>query len=111
MKAIPVLILFLIAASPSLSQLTRNDVEQVLYQALEPIGREIAAIKLDIAEVKGEIKAVRAEAASKDDIVATRDEIAKARDEVSSLYRWFILAWITIILAIFAIPFLRIGLL
>lgn len=53
MKVIPVLILLLIAASPSLSQLTRNDVEQVLYQALEPIGREIAAIKLDIAEVIG----------------------------------------------------------
>jgi len=90
--------LLLTLALPSFAQLTKSDVEEIMRQALEPI-------KLDIAEMKGKM-------ATKDDLIALKGEISEmkgkmvTKDEVSSLYRWFILAWITIILAIFAIPYL-----
>ena len=75
----------LLLSLPVWAELTKEDVVQIIRAELEPV-------KLAIAEMRGEIKAIRAEVATKDDI--------------HELYRWFIIAWITIILAIFAILYL-----
>jgi len=104
--------LLLTLALPSFAQLTRQDVEEIIRQALEPIKQEINAIKLDIAEMRGEIKAVRAEMkvlegkmATKDDIIALQRETAK---RIDSLYyqMWAIWAiiFVTILAAIFGGP-------
>ncbi|RLJ03163.1 MAG: hypothetical protein DRP11_01530 [Candidatus Aenigmatarchaeota archaeon] len=63
---------------PVWAELTKEDVLQIIRAELEPI-------KLQMAKLEGK--------------VATKDDIHE-------LYRWFIIAWITIILAIFAIPYL-----
>mgnify|MGYP000303557631 CR=1 FL=1 len=91
-RALITVMLAIFFSLPVWAELTKEDVVQIIRAELEPV-------KLQMARIESKM-------ATKDDIVTTRDEIAKVRDEVSSLYRWFILSWITIILAIFAIPYL-----
>jgi beta-lactamase regulating signal transducer with metallopeptidase domain len=81
MKTALIVTLLCAFALPSFAELTKRDVEQII----EPI-------KLDIAEMKGKM--------------ATKEDIIAVRDEISGLYRWVIIMWITIILAIFGIPYL-----
>jgi outer membrane murein-binding lipoprotein Lpp len=102
MKTALVVALLLAIALPSFAELTQQDLDKIsvlIDRKLEPIKQEITAIKLDIAEMKGKIEALEGKMATKDDIIAVRDEI-------SGLYRWIIIMWITIILAIFGIPYL-----
>ena len=107
--ALAVALLFVIAL-PSFAELTRQDVEQIIRSELEPIKKEITAIKLDIAEMKGKM-------ATKDDIITLQRELTKKTDEMrnarvnsridSMYYRmWAIwtVIFVTILAAIFGGP-------
>jgi hypothetical protein len=82
MEAILAVLLSLAFALPSFAELTKQDVEQIIRQELEPI-------KLDIAEMKGKM-------ATKDDIIAVQRTLTIA----------LVTVWITIIAAIITIPYL-----
>ena len=105
MKNTLAIALLLAIALPSFAELTRQDVEQIIRSELEPIKKEITAIKLDIAEMKGKM-------ATKDELTAIRDDTSEmkgkmaTKSDIHSLYRWIITMWVTIILAIFGIPYL-----
>jgi predicted nuclease with TOPRIM domain len=103
MKTALVVTLLLALALPSFAELTRQDVEQIIRQALEPIKQEITAIKLDIAEMRGEIKAVRAEMKALEGKMATKDDIIILQRTLTIA---LVTAWITIIAAIITIPYL-----
>ena len=93
--ALAVALLFVIAL-PSFAELTRQDVEQIIRSELEPIKKEITAIKLDIAEMKGKM--------------ATKDDIINVQREVSSKFVTIIAAliafWATLLAGIITIPYL-----
>jgi len=96
MKAAIIILLFAITL-PCFAQLTKQDVELIIQKALEPINKEIIAIKLDIAEMKGKM-------ATKDDIA----EISKmaTKDDIIGIYAAILGTWIVTIAAIVTIPYL-----
>ena len=82
MKTTLTFLLLLSIALPTIAELTRGDVEQIIRRELEPIKKEITSIKLDIAEMKGRM--------------VTKD----------AFYGILIMMWVTIIAAIITIPYL-----
>ena len=105
--------LFFAIALPSFAELTQQDLDKIsvlIDRKLEPIKKEITAIKLDIAEMKGKM-------ATKDDIITLQRELTKKTDEMrnarvnsridSMYYRmWAIwtVIFVTILAAIFGGP-------
>ena len=99
MKIALAIALLLAVALPSFAELTRQDVEEIIRNELEPVKQEITAIKLDIAEMKGRM-----------DAMATKDDIIAVQREVSSKFVAIIAAligfWATLLAAIITIPYL-----
>ncbi|MCD6505796.1 hypothetical protein J7M22_04135 [Candidatus Poribacteria bacterium] len=116
MKTALALTLLLALALPSFAELTRQDVEQIIQQALEPIKQGITAIKLDIAEMKGKIEALEGKMVTKDDIITLQRELTKKMEEsnarvnsrIDSMYYQMWAIWtvifVTILAAIFGGP-------
>ena len=105
--------LFFAIALPSFAELTQQDLDKIsvlIDRKLEPIKKEITAIKLDIAEMKGKM-------ATKDDIITLQRELTKKTDEmrnarvnsrIDSMYYQMWAIWtvifVTILAAIFGGP-------
>jgi len=119
MKTALGVLLLLAIALPSFAELTPQDLDKIsvlIDRKLEPIKKEITAVKLDIAEMRGKM-------ATKDDLIALRGEMSEmkgkmaAKDDIIALKGNIITvqrtltvalltAWITIIAAIITIPYL-----
>ena len=107
MRTALIIILLFSITLPCFAQLTKQDVELILQKALEPINKEIIAIKLDIAEMKGKM-------ATKDDIIAMRQNLTERMDtlydRMGTLYGVIIGVLVAIIVAILTLiftPFLK----
>ncbi|MFQ6040641.1 MAG: hypothetical protein ACE5PV_07275 [Candidatus Poribacteria bacterium] len=121
MRVALIIILLFVIALPCFAQLTRQDMEQIIQNALEPINKEITAIKLDISEMNKEIIAIKLDIAemkgkmaTKDDIIAVKSDIIATKqnlgDKMDTLYGVLIGVLVAIIVAILSIvfaPFLR----
>ena len=99
MKTALGVLLLLAIALPSFAELTPQDLDKIsvlIDRKLEPIKKEITAIKLDIAEMKGKM--------------ATKDDIINVQREVSSKFITIVAAliafWATLLAAIITIPYL-----
>ena len=72
-------------AFPCFAELTEQRVRQIIREELEPINKEIIAIKLDIAEMKGKMV---------------------TKDNIIGVYAAILVTWVVTIAAIVTIPYL-----
>lgn len=95
MKIFLIIAFSFILVLPCYSELTQQDLDKIsnlIDRKLEPIKQDIVSLKLDIAEMKGEIKAVKGEINGIKAQMITKE--------------WILTMWITIFLAILAVPYL-----
>ena len=98
MKTVIIFILLFTFVSPSLAELTENDIRRIMREELEPIKIEMAELKVKISEMDKRIN---------EKFKAVDDKISLVQASVNdklSLIQWFIGGLVALVVAAIAIP-------
>lgn len=114
-RGLTIIALFFAITLSCIAQLTEQTVRRIIREEFEPVKLDVAEMKgkmatkdditmmeRQISEIAGQVSKIEGQM----DAMATKDNLITVRDEIHSLYRWIFAMWITIILAVFGIPYL-----